>query len=83
VRRFEEAIACYQQSLAAKREAADLYGEGRTLDNLGNAYHQMEQPGRATASWRKAAAAMRDAGEHEQAARLDHEAANAQAGQRS
>ena len=75
-------IARYEQSLATKRETADRYGEGQTLDNLGIAYQEMEQPARAAACWREAAAAMRDAGDHEEAAHLDQRAANAQAGPR-
>jgi hypothetical protein len=38
----------------------------------------MRESGRAAACWREAAAAMRDAGDHERAARLEQKAANAQ-----
>ena len=43
MRRFEEAIGCYQQSLAIKRETGDRHGEGQTLNNLGNAYLQLRR----------------------------------------
>ena len=46
LRRFEEAVDCYQQSLGIKRETGDRYGEGLTLSNLGNAYQEMQQPAR-------------------------------------
>jgi tetratricopeptide (TPR) repeat protein len=83
VRRFEEAIAYYEQDLAICRETGDRYGEGQTLDNLGTAYQEMMQSGRAAVCWRDAAAAMRDAGDHEEAALLDQKAASAEAGQHS
>lgn len=34
LRRFEEAIACYQQDIMICREVGYRYGEGRNLDNL-------------------------------------------------
>jgi hypothetical protein len=53
-------------------------GEGLTLNNLGHAYRELRQPDRAAMYWRDAAAAaMRDAGDHEEAARLEQLAANA------
>jgi len=75
VRRFEEAIACYEQDIAICREAGDRYGEGQTLGNLGRAYQEMRQPGRAAACRQEAAAAMRDVGDHEAAACLEQLAA--------
>jgi tetratricopeptide (TPR) repeat protein len=82
VRRFEEAIACYEQDIAICRETGDRYGEGQTLEYLGGAYREVRQPGRAAACWREAAAAMRDAGDQQEAARLEQLAADAQTGQR-
>jgi tetratricopeptide (TPR) repeat protein len=82
VRRFEEAIACYEQDIAICRETADRYGEGQTGENLAVAGRETGQPGRAAACWREAAAAMREVGELEEAARLEQQAANAQTGQR-
>ena len=38
LRRFEEAIGCYQEALAICRETGDRHGEGQTLNNLGLAY---------------------------------------------
>jgi hypothetical protein len=49
VRRIEEAIARHEQDIAICRETGDWYGEGQTLDNLGNAYQEMGESGRAAA----------------------------------
>jgi len=76
LRRFEEAIGCYQESLVICWETGDRYGEGQTLDNLGEACRDMRQPDQAAVCWRDAAAAMRDAGEYEEAGRLKQQAAN-------
>jgi tetratricopeptide (TPR) repeat protein len=72
-RRFEEAIACYEQDIAICREANDRYGEGQTLTNLAAVYQKMQQPERAVSYWQEAAAAMRDAGDHAGAARLEQQ----------
>ena len=82
LRRFEEAISCFQQDISICRETGDRYGEGHTLDNLGSAYHEMRQLDQAAACWREAAAAMRDADDHEQAACLEQMAANARSRRR-
>jgi tetratricopeptide (TPR) repeat protein len=82
VRRFEDAISADRDAAAIYRETGDRYGEGQTLDNLGIAYQEMRQPGRAAACWREAAAAMRDTGDHAEAVPLEQLAVNAQAGQR-
>jgi tetratricopeptide (TPR) repeat protein len=76
--RLEEGIDCYQQSLAIRRETGDRHGEGQTLNNLGNAYQELGQPRRAAEYRREAAAVMRDVGDHEEAARLEHQAAGVQ-----
>jgi len=78
LRRFGEAVDYYQQSLGIRRETRDRYGEGLILNNLGNAYEKMWRPGRAVEYWRGAAAAMRDAGDHVDAARLEQLAASVQ-----
>jgi tetratricopeptide (TPR) repeat protein len=83
VRRFEEAVSAQQDAAAIFREAGDRHSEGQALHNLAGAYQEMQQSGWAGECWRNAAAAMRDAGDYEEAARLDQQAANAQAGQRS
>ncbi|MEO1510382.1 MAG: tetratricopeptide repeat protein, partial [Cyanobacteria bacterium J06633_23] len=36
--RWDEAIQCYEQSLAVYRELGDRHGEGLTLENLGDVY---------------------------------------------
>ena len=53
------------------RESGERHGEGTTLSNLANAYWDLGQPDRAAGYWRDAAAAMRNAGDHEEAARLE------------
>ena len=82
MRRFEEAVGCFQESLAIFRETGDRHGEGQTLTNLGLAYQGLRQPDRAAMCWQDAAAAMRDAGDQEEAARLEQLAANAQSRRR-
>ncbi len=82
LRRFEDAIGSYQQALAIFREAGDRHGEGAILTNLARAYQEMKQPDWAAMCWREAASAKRAAGDHEQAARLEQLAANAQARRR-
>ena len=71
LRRFEEAIACYQQDIMSCREVGDRYGEGRNLDNLGIVYQKTWRRNQAARCWREAAAAMRDAGDHEEAGHLE------------
>jgi tetratricopeptide (TPR) repeat protein len=78
VRRFEEAIACFQEALAIFRGAADRHSEGRTLDSLGTVYRELKQPNRAITYWRESAIAMLDVGEDEAAARLEQLAIEAE-----
>lgn len=80
---FEDAVSAHHDAAAIYRETDDRHGEGTALDNLASAYQEMQQPDRAAACWQEAAAAMRDAGDDEEAARLEHLAANTKAGQRS
>jgi tetratricopeptide (TPR) repeat protein len=82
LRRFEGAVGCHQRALVICRETGDRHGEGQALTNLGNAYQELRLSDRAAVSWRDAAAAMRDAGEHKQAARLEQLAASARARRR-
>ena len=49
-----------------------------TLENLGIAFREMGQPGRAAACCQEAAAAMRDTGDHKEAVHLEQLAMNAQ-----
>ena len=46
LRRFEEAIDCYQQSLAIFRETGDRHHEGMAGTELGNAYQGLGRFGR-------------------------------------
>ena len=55
LRRFEEAIACYQQSLAIFREIGDRHGEGLALNNLGNAYRELRRFEEAITSYQRLA----------------------------
>ena len=77
LRRLKEAIECTQESLAIFQETGDRHGEGQALGNLGNAYQELWHPRRAATCWREAAA-MRDAGDHEEAGRLEQLASGAQ-----
>ena len=56
---------------ATYRETGDRHGEGQTLTNLGIAYQKLRQSEQAAECWREAAAAMRGAGDHEEAGRLE------------
>jgi hypothetical protein len=40
---LEEAIGCFQESLAIWRETGDRDGEGTALGNLGGAYQQLRR----------------------------------------
>ena len=40
---YEQAIDHYQQSLTIAREIGDRQGEGKALNNLGNAYNNLGQ----------------------------------------
>ena len=82
MRRFEEAIGCGQQALALFRETGDRYSEGTILTFLGDVYQVMRQHDGAALCWQEAAAAMRDAGDHEEARRLVQLAAAAQSRRR-
>ena len=79
LRRFEKAVGCHERALVICRETGDRCGEGQALNNLGNAYQELRLSDRAAVSWRDAAAAMRDAWDYEQAARLEQMAASARA----
>ena len=65
---LRRSIGCHQDALAIRRETGDRHGEGRTLTSLGLAYQELRQPDRAAECWRDAAAALRDAGDREEAA---------------
>ncbi|WP_460393592.1 AfsR/SARP family transcriptional regulator, partial [Actinophytocola sediminis] len=43
LRRFDEAIACYDQALPIRREVGDRHGEGRTLSNLGIVFGELRR----------------------------------------
>ena len=82
LRRFAEAMASYQAALLIFREVGDRQHEGLTLSHLGHAYQEIRQPEQAAAYCREAAAALRAAGHHEQAAGLELLAANTAAQRR-
>jgi tetratricopeptide (TPR) repeat protein len=51
--RLEEAIACYQESLALKRRLGDRPGEGSSLNNLGNLWERQGEHRRAFQCYRR------------------------------
>ena len=61
--RFEEAIGCYEKSLAIFRETGDRYGEGRTLRNLGDAYRELRRFEEAIGCYEESLAIYRESGE--------------------
>jgi tetratricopeptide (TPR) repeat protein len=63
LRRFEEAIGCYRDSLAIRRETGDRYGEGRTLTNLGTAYQGLQRFEEAIGWYRESLAIRREIGD--------------------
>ncbi len=63
VRRFTEAIDCYQQSLPIRREIGDRYGEGSTLDNLGDVYPGLDRLHEAIDCYQQALAISREVGD--------------------
>jgi tetratricopeptide (TPR) repeat protein len=63
VRRFEEAIAAYQNAVAIFREAGDRHSEGSALSNLGRALAEMRRLDEAIAALQDAAAIFREAGD--------------------
>ena len=60
LRRFEEAIACYQDALPIFWEVGDQRAEGVTLDGLGNAYGGLRRFDEATGCFRDALAIFRE-----------------------
>jgi tetratricopeptide (TPR) repeat protein len=63
LRRFEEAITCYQQELAIYEETGDRYGEGAALNRLGAAYQQMRRFEKAATCSQQALAILRETGD--------------------
>ncbi len=56
LRRFNEAITCFQDALAICQETGDRNGEGRILNNLGSAHQEMRQFENAIAWYKDALA---------------------------
>lgn len=52
--RHQEAVTCFEESVALARDLRDRASEGEALDHLGDAYEVMGDHGRAVASWRAA-----------------------------
>jgi len=63
LRRFEEAIACYQDALAIFRQTGDRRAEGVTLDGLGDAYLELRRFEEATSCYEGALAIFRQTGD--------------------
>jgi tetratricopeptide (TPR) repeat protein len=63
LRRFEEAIACYQDALPIFWEIGDRRAEGVTLDGLGDAYGGLRRFEEATHCYQDALAIFRETGD--------------------
>ena len=63
LRRFNDAIACYQDALAICQETGDRDGEGRILNNLGSAHQEMGRFEDASAWYQDALAICRETGD--------------------
>ena len=61
MRRFDDAIAWYEDALAICQETDDRLGQGRTLSNLGLAHSELRQFDQAIACHRQALAIRREA----------------------
>jgi tetratricopeptide (TPR) repeat protein len=62
---WEEARACYQRSLALRREVQDRRGEMIVLNNLGALYHRLERWEEALECYRASLVRARELGEEE------------------
>lgn len=63
LRRFAEAIACFQDALAIFWEAGDRRAEGVTLDSLGDAYRGLRRFAESAACYQSALAVFRETGD--------------------
>lgn len=78
LRRPKDAIGCFRESLAIFQETGDRYATGTALIHIGRIYEILQQPDQAAACRVDAAAALRDAGDHEQAAHIEQLAPSTQ-----
>jgi tetratricopeptide (TPR) repeat protein len=58
--RHDEAVTCFEESLALARELRDRASEGEALDHLGDAHEAMGDHERAESSWRAAMAVLEE-----------------------
>jgi tetratricopeptide (TPR) repeat protein len=65
LRRFAEAVDCYQQSLAIFRDTGNRQGEGMALGNLGVAYQELRRLEEAVDCHRQALAIKRETGDRQ------------------
>jgi tetratricopeptide (TPR) repeat protein/transcriptional regulator with XRE-family HTH domain len=63
LRRFNEAIACFQDALGICQETGDRNGEGRILNNLGSAHQELGQFENAIAWYDDALAICKETGD--------------------
>jgi len=63
LRRFEEAITCYQQDIAICPETGDRIGGGQTLSNLGIAYRGLRRFEEAIGCYQESLAIRRETGD--------------------
>ena len=76
LRRSDDAIASYRDAMEVLRRTGDRHQEGVALSNLGHTYYDLKDE-RAALCWDDAAKIMHEVGDHEMAAQLEEQAANA------
>lgn len=76
-RHFADAISFYEDALACYREAGDRYREGLLWASTASAHANLFQRSQTAACLTEAAAAMREVGEMDEAARLERAASDA------
>ena len=62
-RRYQEAIACLEQSLTLCRQARDRHSEGRVLNNLGSVYREQRRHQEAIACFEQSLRIRRELGD--------------------
>ncbi len=63
LRRFEEAVRCYQQALAICPDTGDRHGEGQALNTLGHAYRKLRRLEEAVGCYQSALVICQETGD--------------------
>ena len=63
LRRLEEALACYEDSLMICREIGDRWGEARVLNNIGVVHRELRRPEKAVECHEQSLATCREIGD--------------------